>query len=194
MQNLQKRVAELGWAEEVPVYLDIEQVKHFNNMFEQAPLEYLAKVIRSQILGFESRKVKGAEFPILAHNPCMSFLCALKRRQPSVSEIQQLGLGKSIGAVRKYAPEVTLQHSAQAVINSWMSRWKDGAGSSAASSSSGSSHSGLQAGKVVASNSSSSSEVQAGQPKESPPVETAVASADPECAEPESKKRRSGYT
>ena len=100
LRNLQKRVSELGWAEEVPLHLDIEQVKYHTSMFEQAPLDYLVKVLRSQVPGFESRKVKGADFPILAASPCLSLLWALRRRQPSVSEIQRLGLGKSIGALK----------------------------------------------------------------------------------------------
>ena len=116
-------------------------------MFEQAPLEYLVKVLRSQVPGFESRKVKGAEFPILAASPCLSLLWALRRRQPSVAEIQRLGLGKSIGALKKYAPEVTIQHAAQAVISAWMTRWKvHGTESTSSASSSNSSASKNSAG------------------------------------------------
>ena len=178
MQNLQQRVAELGWAEEVPLHLDIEQVKYHTSMFEQAPLEYLVKVLRSQVPGFETRKVKGAEFPILAASPCLSLLWALRRRQPSVAEIQRLGLGKSIGALKKYAPEVTIQHAAQAVISAWMARWQ-------AQGTTSSSGSAPQPPAVSQSSSSSSSSAgQAGPPNAAPPS----ANVDPDSDQPAPKK------
>ena len=113
MKTLQKRVQEIGWQEEVPLHLEYEQVKYQTAMLHDADLVYISKFIKGEIPGTSTRTVAGTPFPILSPSPCLALLWALKKRLPPMDEVQNLRLGKSLGVIKQYAPEVSLQHASR---------------------------------------------------------------------------------